>query len=350
MQGAIRALPRRFGYCGSSRWLSSQGGGGGGGGGGSIVVVGASVMDMIAYVPRLPALGETLLGTDFQTGFGGKGANQAVAAAKLGGACHMVTKLGADSFGRDTLENFRAHGVGVKHVLSSDAGGAPTGVAPISVDANGDNSIVVVMGANGELTEAEVEAARPAIREAALLVVQLEVPLALSMVAMRVAREEGVATVLNTAPAQADLPDALLALADIVCPNQTEAALLTGLPAGTAAEAEAAAHAISLRLGGTAGRHVIVTLGGDGALWLDCAAGVAEHVAGTADKPRDTVGAGDCFMGAFAYFVAAEGAPFREAIRKANVVAGNSVTKPGTQISYPSRDELPAELFDSAAA
>jgi len=184
---------------------------------------------------------------------------------------------------------------------------------------------------------------------AALLVVQLEVPLALSMAAMRVAREEGVATVLNTAPAQADLPDALLALADIVCPNQTEAALLTGLPAGTAAEAETAARAISLRLGGTAGRHVIVTLGGDGALWLDCAAGVAEHVAGTADKPRDTVGAGDCFMGAFAYFVAAEGAPFREAIRKANVVAGNSVTKPGTQISYPSRDELPAELFDSAA-
>ena len=184
-----------------------------------IVVVGASVMDMIAYVPRLPALGETLLGTDFQLGFGGKGANQAVAAAKLGGKCHMVTKLGSDSFGRDTRANFVAHGVDDEHVISTD-GQAPTGVAPICVDKNGDNSIVVVMGANDELTEAEVEAPRPKIKAANMLVVQLELPAALSMAALRVARDEGVTTVLNTAPAQANLPDALLALADIVCPNQ----------------------------------------------------------------------------------------------------------------------------------
>ena len=186
-------------------------------------MVGASVMDMIAYVPRLPHLGETLLGKDFQLGFGGKGANQAVSAAKLGATCSIVTKVGEDSFGRDTRANFVAHGVCDEHVLSTSEG--PTGVAPISVDANGDNSIVVVMGANDKLTEVEVEAARPRIKAADILVVQLELPTALSAAAMRIARAEGVTTVLNTAPAQADLPDALLALADIVCPNQTEADL-----------------------------------------------------------------------------------------------------------------------------
>eukprot|EP00937_MAST-01D_sp_MAST-1D-sp2_P008071 g8071.t1 len=319
---------------------------------------------MIAYVPRLPSLGETLHGSRFALGFGGKGANQAVAAAKLGGHVAMVTKVGRDSFGADTRANFDRHGVGVEHVLtaaeSDPAAAQATGVAPISVDADGNNSIVIVMGANDALVPADVDAAAGTIAAAELLVCQLEVPAAVSLHALRLAREFGVRTLLNTAPAPApggaaaELADELLAAADILCPNEHEAALLTGgMPVGTDAEAEAAARELAAR--GAAGggcRHVVLTLGGRGVLWLDAERDAVIKVEPTADRPVDTVGAGDAFVGALAHFLTAGARgdacgelSFEEAVRRANVVAGASVTRPGTQTSFFERGELPPAIF-----
>ena len=312
---------------------------------GRIVVVGASVMDMIAYVPRLPQLGETLHGSNFALGFGGKGANQAVAAAKLGGDVAMLTKVGADSFGRDTRSNFENFGVDTRYVLE-DTTGQPTGVAPISVNTNtGDNSIVVVMGANDSLTCNDVEAARPLMADASLVLCQLEIPADVSLRAMQVAREEGALCILNCGGDALRANDALLGAADIVCPNEPEAEALTGNSVSSDADAEAAARELASRC--AAHTQVVLTLGGRGALWLRHGNADVVHVPATDDKPVDTVGAGDAFMGALAYFLGG-GMHMDDAIRRANVVAGHSVTKPGTQTSYPLRDELSPELFACA--
>jgi ribokinase len=253
-------------------------------------------MDMIAYVPRLPVMGETLHGTDFKTGFGGKGANQAVAAAKLGASVAMVTKLGADPNGQATAANFDAVGVDNAHVLFTK--NAPTGVAPISVDVEGNNSIVVVMGANDELSTSEVEDARPLINSASLLVCQLEIPPATSLAALRIAKEEGVTTILNTAPAHP--PDeldygAFLECTDILCANEPEAELLTGMSVETMDGSEAVAAELLRRMASGNDRHVVLTLGSRGALLASRAPGGGKpnfhHVPATADIPIDTVSA-----------------------------------------------------------
>ena len=170
-----------------------------------VCVVGACNMDLVSFVPRLPRMGETLHGSRFHMGFGGKGANQAVMAARLGADVSMIAELGQDIFGRDTLENFESVGIDTTHVHFTDE--ASTGVAPIAVDPDGENSIIIVMGANDLLTEEEIEAARAEIAAADVLVCQLEIPVEISLKALRVAREEGVATVFNPAPAREDLPD-----------------------------------------------------------------------------------------------------------------------------------------------
>jgi ribokinase len=164
-----------------------------------ICVVGACNLDLISYVPRLPTMGETLHGTRFHMGFGGKGANQAIMAAKLGGDVTMVTKLGQDVFGENTLKNFKSWGVNPQHIHFTDQ--AFSGVAPIAVDREGHNSIIIVTGANDLLTAAEVETARPAIASSSILVCQLEIPLDINLAALHIAREEGVKTIFNPAPA-----------------------------------------------------------------------------------------------------------------------------------------------------
>ena len=301
-----------------------------------ICVVGSSNLDLISYVPRLPKMGETLHGDRFQMGFGGKGANQAVMAAKLGGDVVMVTKLGDDIFGRDTVQNFEQVGIDVSHVHVTDQ--AFSGVAPIAVDADGNNSIIIVTGANDLLTEEEVEAARPAIAAAGILVCQLEIPLPITLAALRIAREEGVTAIFNPAPARPDLPDELYRLSDIFCPNETETELLTGMAVTTLAEAEAAARVLLARGAGA----VVLTLGERGALLVN--GDGATHVPTEAVKALDTTGAGDSFVGSLAYFLAL-GKPMNDAMARANRIAAVSVQSAGTQTSFPSADELPDDLF-----
>jgi ribokinase len=301
-----------------------------------ICVVGAANLDLISYVPRLPRMGETLHGSRFHMGFGGKGANQAVMAAKLGAEVAMVTKLGRDVFGDNTLNNFKSWGIDTAHVFSTDK--AFSGVAPIAVDPEGHNAIIIVTGANDLLSGEEIEAARPAIASAQILVCQLEIPLEITLAAMRIAREEKVTTIFNPAPARPELPAELYRLSDIFCPNESETELLTGLKVGTKEQAAAAARVLLDRGAG----KVILTLGENGSLLVT--GEESSHVPAIKVKAVDSTGAGDAYVGSLAYFLAA-GKPVLEAMRRANHIAAISVQSSGTQTSFPRAEELPAELM-----
>jgi ribokinase len=301
-----------------------------------ICVVGAANLDLISYVPRLPRMGETLHGTRFHMGYGGKGANQAVMAAKLGGDVAMVTKLGQDIFGENTLKNFESWGIDARHVLFTDQ--AFSGVAPIAVDPDGHNAIIIVTGANDLLTEEEIEAARPVIAAAQMLVCQLEIPVEITLAALRIARQEGVTTIFNPAPARSSLPEELYQLSDIFCPNESETELLTELAVGTVEEAETAARILLERGAGT----VILTLGERGSLLVSSDG--STHVPANPVKALDTTGAGDAFVGSLAYFLA-DGKPMTEAMRRANHIAAISVQSSGTQTSFPVAEDLPPDLL-----
>jgi ribokinase len=303
-----------------------------------VCVVGAANIDLISYVPRLPEMGETLHGTEFRMGYGGKGANQAVMAARLGADVTMVSKLGDDVFGQGTLENFRSCGVDTRFV--STTGEAFSGVAPIMVDGDGNNSIVIVTGANDLLTDAEIESARPAMAEAGVVVCQLEIPVPAVVVALRAARAEGTPTILNPAPAPDALPDELFGLSDVLCPNQGEAELLTGRPVATVDDAGAAADALRERGAGS----VVVTLGADGCLVVSPDG--AEHVPAPTVTAVDTTGAGDAFVGALAYFMA-KGDSLVTSAHWANEVAALSVLGRGTQTSFPDRAALPEAVLQA---
>jgi ribokinase len=295
-----------------------------------ICVVGSTNVDLTFRAARLPRPGETLAGHGFHLGFGGKGANQAVMAARLGASVAMVGKVGRDVFGDGALSNFREHGIDTTYVGVDAA--QPTGVAAIVVDDEARNCILVVPGANLALTPAEVNAAAPAIHSSGVLLCQLEVPVDTTHEALRIARQQGVRTILNPAPAVA-LSDELLALADVCVPNETELELLTGRPAVTIAQVESAAHQLLGRGPGA----VIVTLGDRGALLVEGAA--PEHIPAVPVQAVDPTGAGDALIGSLAVFLA-EGLPLRQALRRANAVAALSVTRAGTQVSFPGRAEV----------
>jgi ribokinase len=302
----------------------------------AICVVGAALIDLISYVPRLPRLGETLHGTDFRMGCGGKGANQAVMAAKLGARVSMVTKLGRDTFGETVLENLRSFDVDTAHV-SFAADGISSGVAPIAVDANGDNAIVIVTGANDLLGTDDIEAARAAIAAADVLVCQLELPLAITRAALDIAREESTLTILNPAPAAPELPRHLYACADVFCPNESEAELLLGRPIPAADELDAARELLDRGAG-----SVVLTLGARG-----CVIASHDGVTRLPAEPveaLDTTGAGDAFVGSLAYFLA-RGEPLPAAAERANRIAAVSVQARGTQTSFPAAADLPPDLL-----
>jgi ribokinase len=300
-------------------------------------VVGSSNVDLVTYAPKLPVLGQTLPGDRFERTFGGKGANQAVMAAKLGAAVTMVTKLGEDLFGRDYLDNFRALGLDTTQVLmTSDAS---TGVAAIWVDgATGNNQIIVVLGANELLSPDDVARARGAIAACTIMVCQWEIPLPTVVAALREARGAGVTTIFNPAPARGPLTDEVYALCDFVCPNENEIEALTGRPTGTVAEVEQAARVLREQGAGA----VLVTLGERGAMLVDD--GPTELVAAPAVRAVDTTGAGDAFIGSFAFFLA-RGDDTRDAMARATRVASISVQRRGAQPSFPSAADLPADLF-----
>ena len=294
----------------------------------TISVVGACNIDLISYVPRMPAIGETLHGTRFRIGFGGKGANQAVMAAKLGANVSIVTKLGRDTFGEDTLKNFKSFNINTDHVHFTEE--AFSGVAPISVNPEGQNSIVIVTGANDLLTEAEIEAARPVFAQSGAVVCQLEIPLNLTLKALSVAREEGVLTIFNPAPAQAELPAELYELSAIICPNESETELLTGLPVESDAQAETAAYQLLER----GVKTVILTLGERGALIVDQQG--SRRIETEKVNAIDSTGAGDAFVGSLATFLA-QGIGLDEGVKQACAIATLSVQKMGTQTSFPSK-------------
>jgi len=301
-----------------------------------ICVVGSSNIDLISRVPRLPKLGETLVGRSFHLGYGGKGANQAVMAAKLGAQVTMVTRVGRDVFGEGTLRNYREQGIDTTYLRFDDE--RFSGVAPILVDDSAQNVIVIVPGANLGLSPADVQDAAQVLRDADVVVCQLEVPVETTLEAFRIAKSAGVRTILNPAPA-ATLPDELLRLADLCVPNEPEAETLTGRAVRTSEEAEVAARALRVR----GPRAVIITLGERGALFVD--AETVEHVPPVRVKAVDPTGAGDAFIGSLAVFWAA-GLPVRQAIRRANAVAALSVTRVGTQVSFPARAAADAFLAE----
>jgi ribokinase len=293
----------------------------------SIVVVGSTMIDLVAYADRLPDDGETVVGNEFRWGFGGKGANQAVMAARFGMDVAMVNAVGDDDYGTATLANFASEGIATDHVIRVEGS---SGVAPIWVDARGANRIIIVPGANEAVPAALAEAA-VAARRPAVVLGQFEIPQAVTAAAFATARSIGAVTILNPAPAAAIEP-ALIAVTDWLVPNETEFAAIAGerLSATSERDADQVA-ALAERLGVS----VVVTLGERGALLVRSGARPV-RVPAPSVVPVDTTGAGDAFVGAFAVGLAMGRDP-AAAARLGCAAASDSVTRPGTQRSYPDR-------------
>jgi ribokinase len=298
------------------------------------VVVGSSNTDMIIRLARIPRPGETLLGGEFLTAAGGKGANQAVGAARAGGTVCFIARVGRDDLGDAAVAGLRRDRIDVSCVSRDPA--AASGVALIFVAKNGENSIAVAGGANAALTPTHVRKAADLIGSAAVLVAQLETPLATVQAAARIAASAGVPVILNPAPAR-PLPNTLLKRISIITPNETEAELLTGIRVTD--ETGAARAAAKLRARGV--HTVIITLGARGAFLADEEGG--QLVPGFKVKAVDTTAAGDVFNGALAVGLA-EGRALREAVRFANAAAALSVTRRGAQPSAPTRAAIEALL------
>lgn len=296
-----------------------------------IVVVGSANTDLVMRVRQLPRPGETVLGGTFASVPGGKGANQAVAAARAGGQTTFVAKVGADAMGDAAIAAYRDAGIDTAHVTRHAT--SPSGVALIVVDENGENAIAVASGANDLLLPDDVDRARAAIAAADVLLLQLEVPLETVRHAIAVAAAAGVRVILNPAPAR-PLDDSVLSGVWLVTPNETEAAMLTGT---SAADLDAAAAAADLIARGP--RAAVITLGGRGAFVRD--SGTAVDVPAYPVRPVDTVAAGDVFNGCLAVAVA-EGRDLADAVRFATAGAAVSVTRRGAQDSAPSRPEIDA--------
>ena len=297
---------------------------------GHILVVGSSNTDMIIRLDRIPRPGETLLGGEFATAAGGKGAHQAVGAARAGGSVTFVARVGRDMFGEQAVAGFVQDGIDVKHIVRDAA--APSGVALIFVAKDGENSIAVASGANGKLAPADVLKAQSVFADAAVLVMQLETPLATVQAAADLAAKAGVRVILNPAPAR-PLPAKLLKRVSILTPNETEAELLTGIKVDD--EASAAKAAAQLRKLGV--ETVIITLGARGAFIAEAAGN--QLIPGFKVKAVDTTAAGDIFNGALSVALA-EGRPLADAVRFANAAAALSVTKLGAQPSAPLRRDI----------
>ncbi len=300
-----------------------------------IVVLGIFNADTAYRADRMPRIGETILGQHFALGPGGKGSNQAVAAAMAGGRVHFVTRLGDDDFARTARQTWERAGVTPEVTVDRDS---HTGAAFIFLEAaTGNNAIIVASGAGGRIAPEDLDTRAELIRSAAVFVTQLEQPIPAARRGLAIARAAGVTTILNPAPAAA-LDDAMLALCDYITPNETEAETLTGLPVTTLAEAERAADALMARGVGA----VIVTLGGNGALYRDRSRSVHVPVI-SAGPVVETTGAGDAFNGGFAVALS-EGCDVIEAVRFGCATAGISVTRAGAAVAMPSRAEIDALL------
>jgi len=298
-----------------------------------IVVVGSANVDLTTFNNVFPRPGETIFGKKFDLGFGGKGANQAVAARLCGANVGMVAKVGSDLFGPATIKNFESQGIDTTYVRIAE--GVSSGVAPIFVDPSGQNRIIVVKGANDTLSPEDVDAAAPLLSRADTIILQFEIPLRTVYHTVKFARVNGIRCIVNPAPAQqVDFKE--LGAADYFIPNESEAETITGMPVHSIDEAKKCAQFL-MRQGM---RRVVITLGERGSL----AAGPdkIELIPAFKVQTVDTTGAGDAFIGSFAVFLS-EGLPEEEALPRANLYAALSTTKVGTQKSFSSRADFEKE-------
>ena len=300
-----------------------------------VAILGIFVADLAFRAGRQPVMGETLMGSGFKMGPGGKGSNQAVAAARAGAEVSFISRLGKDAFGEIALATWKAEGITPRVALSDSE---PTGAAYIFVsDETGENAIIVVPGAAGGISAADVERERAAIEGAKVFVTQLEQPIEAALRGLEIARAAGAVTVFNPAPAAA-VPERLYALCDYVIPNETEAAGITGVTVNTLDDAKRAGDVLLQKGAGAA----IITLGAKGALFHSKAQSVMID-AFNAGKVIETAGAGDSFVGAFAAGLA-EGMDPVAAARFGCAAAAISVTRPGTAPAMPKRSEIAALL------
>lgn len=300
-----------------------------------IAVIGSSMVDLIAYTDVVPKAGETLEAHDFQIGCGGKGANQAVASAKLGSEVLMMARVGDDSFADTTLANFESHGVSTE--LVEKVAGVSSGVAPIWVDKDSQNRILIIPGANKHLLPADIDKQADRLAACSMIVLQLEIPLETVYHAIDFGNAHNIPVILNPAPATTKLDLAYACRSDFFVPNETELEILTDMPVTSHDEILAAAKVLLDK----GLKNLIVTLGDKGALWLH--GDQESHVTAPTVKAIDTTGAGDAFIGCFAHYYSASGNVL-EAINHAVVYASHSVTIKGTQTSYANRDEFAALL------
>jgi ribokinase len=298
-----------------------------------IAVVGSANIDLTTFTDRFPKPGETIFGQKFDLGFGGKGANQAVAAKLCGANVFMVARVGTDLFGPATIENFKTLGIDTTHVKQVE--GVSSGVAPIFVEPNGQNRIFVVKGANDELKPAAVDSAADLLKAVDCIVLQFEIPVETVYHTIAFARKNNIRCILNPAPAQ-PIDFKFVEGLDYFVPNESEAETITGMPVKDLDDAKKCAE----RLVGYGIKRVIVTLGANGSL-LASKEGM-EHVPAFSVKSVDSTGAGDAFIGSFAVFLG-EGLPEREAVKRANLYAGLSTTGIGTQKSFYDRARFDAE-------
>ncbi|MGY3447309.1 ribokinase [Bradyrhizobium sp. USDA 4473] len=301
-----------------------------------VAVLGVFVVDLAFRAGNMPAIGETIAGSGFAMGPGGKGSNQAVAAARAGASVSFISRIGSDAFGELALKTWETEGIRPRVARSAEA---PTGAAFIYVhETRGDNAIIVVPGAAGGISPADVDAVADAIRDSRVFVTQLEQPVDAARRGLEIARAAGSITVFNPAPAITFDDDGLFALCDYVVPNETEAEGLTGIAVGDLAGARRAGDALLAKGAGTA----LITLGERGALFhaRDRSLHVPPFAAG---KVVETAGAGDAFVGGFAAALAAGADPL-EAARFGSATAGISVTRPGTAPAMPQRAEIDALL------
>ena len=296
-------------------------------------MVGSANIDLTTFADRFPKPGETIFGQRFDLGFGGKGANQAVAARLCGADVFMVARVGSDLFGPATIDNFKRLGIDTSHVKQVE--GLSSGVAPIFVDPDGQNRILVVKGANDALKPADVDRAAEMLKAADCIVLQFEIPLETVYYTVAFARKNGIRCILNPAPGQAVDMRELTGL-DYFVPNESEAETITGIAVRSLDDARGCAE----KLTRDGIRRVIITLGSNGCLLAGRE--VSEHVSAFPVRSIDSTGAGDAFIGSFAVFLA-EGVPEREAVRRANLYAALSTTGVGTQKSFYDRQRFDAE-------
>lgn len=298
-----------------------------------IAVIGSANIDLTTFASHFPKPGETIFGQKFDLGFGGKGANQAVAARLCGAEVFMVARVGSDLFGPATIENFRKQGIDTTHVKQLE--GLSSGVAPIFVEPNGQNRIIVVKGANDALKSADVDAAADVLKSVDCIVLQFEIPIETVYYTVAFARKHGIRCIVNPAPAQSVDLNAVRDL-DYFVPNESEAEAVSGMPVKNIEDAKkCAAKLLDGRV-----QRVIITLGANGSL-LAGRDGM-EHVPPFPVNSVDSSGAGDAFIGSFAVFLG-EGVPEKEAVRRANLYAGLSTTGVGTQKSFYDRARFDSE-------